>query len=233
MKYVQYYRVSTKRQGESGLGLESQKAILNHYINPENVVAEFTDIESGAASDRKGLDAALEMCVKNNYTLAVAKVDRLSRDTRFTLEVYEKLNGRLFFADLPITNDDPSAFKMLLTFHSAIAERERQLIKIRTKHALEAKRQRGEPMGTARNMTKSGREKAWKKRREIGNKNPNNVKLLNYVKRLREDGMSLTAIAKQLNNEGHTTPSSRSYTKFYPNTVKRIYDRASRLEMSV
>ena len=226
MKYVLYFRVSTKRQGESGLGLESQRAILEHYIKGEDVVTEFTDVKSGSSSERTGLNQALELCVKNGYTLAIAKVDRLSRLTKFTLDIYDKLKGQLFFADLPISNDDPSAFKMLLTFHSAIAERERELIRIRTKHALQAKRMRGEKLGTIKNMTSEGRSMAWKARTVIGNKNPNNVKLMNYVKRLKLDGLSYSNIAIQLNNEGHTTPSGGNYTKFYSTTVKRIYDRA-------
>lgn len=213
MKYVQYFRVSTKRQGESGLGLESQMAILNHYIHKEDIVAEYTDVKSGSIADREGLQSALELCVKNGYTLAVAKVDRLSRETKFTLDVYDKLNGRLFFADLPISNDDPSAFKMLLTFHSAIAERERELIRIRTKHALQAKRERGEALGKPEFMTQAGRKKAWATRRNIGNKNPNNVRLMNYVKKLKEDGMSYSGIATQLNKEGQVTPSGDNYTK--------------------
>jgi len=226
MKYVLYFRVSTKRQGDSGLGLESQRAILGHYILPEDVINEFTDIRSGSVKDREGLNNAIEICVRHGYTLAIAKVDRLSRETKQTLDVYEKLKGRLFFADLPISNDEPSAFKMLLTFHSAIAERERELIRIRTKHALQAKRDRGQKLGSPKNMTDVGREKAWKSRKEMGNNNPNNIKLMNYIIRLRGDGMPYSAIANQLNNEGHSTPSDGNYTKFFPMTVKRIYDRA-------
>jgi len=225
MKYVKYYRVSSKRQGESGLGLESQKAILNHYISPDKVVESFTDIKSGASDNREGLQEALELCIKNGYILAIAKVDRLSRRTQHVLEIYEQLDGRLFFADLPLSNDDPSSFKLLLTFHAAIGERERELIRIRTKNALGIKKKNGFKLGSPQNLTSSGREKAWQKRNEIGNTNPNNVKLMNYVKRLREDGLSYSLIAKQLNNEGHTTPSGAKYTEFYPMTVKRIYDR--------
>ena len=82
-------------EGESGLGRESQKAILNHYISPNDIIAEFTDIRSGSISDRQGLQDALELCIKNGYTLAVAKVDRLSRETKFTIDVYDRLNGNL------------------------------------------------------------------------------------------------------------------------------------------
>lgn len=226
MKYVLYFRVSTKKQGDSGLGLESQRAILAHYISSDMIVEEFTDVESGSVFERSGLQKAIKSCVINGYHLAIAKVDRLSRNTKHTLDIFERLNGKLFFADLPISNDDPSAFKMLLTFHSAIAERERELIRIRTKHALQAKKAKGEILGTTSNMTLEGRSTAWKARRVIGDTNPNNVKLMNYILRLVKDDMSLSAIAKQLNNEGQSTPSGKRYSKFFPMTVKRLYDRA-------
>lgn len=231
MKYVLYFRVSTKKQGESGLGLESQRAILAHYISSDIIVEEYTDVESGSVFERSGLQKAIKSCVINGYHLAIAKVDRLSRNTKHTLDIFERLNGKLFFADLPISNDDPSAFKMLLTFHSAIAERERELIKIRTRHALKAKRDRGQKiLGSPQNLTPEGRKKAWRKRIRIGDQNPNNIKLMNYIATLVNEGMSLSNIAKQLNNEGQSTPSGKRYSKFYPTTVKRIYERSKKIK---
>lgn len=229
-KYVLYFRVSTKGQGKSGLGLESQKAILSHYIKQSEVIDEFTDIVSGSNTDRIGLTKAINLCKSNGYTLAVAKVDRLSRNTKYTLEIYDQLKGNLFFADLPISNDDMSAFKMLLTFHTAIAEREKELIRIRTIAAFAAKRARGEKLGTPENMTNEGREKAWRLKRIRADNNPNNIKLMNYVFTLKTNGESFAKIAERLNKENQTTPSGNA-NKFFPTTIKRLYDRKVRLSV--
>ena len=145
MKYVAYYRVSTSKQGESGLGLAAQQAIVNQYINKEDIIASFTDIKSGKTLEREGLEEAIQLAIKEKATLVVAKHDRLSRNVVDALTTLERLvqNGAsLVCLDLPSNTD-----KFTLTIMFAVAERERELISIRTKNALAEKKKRGERLG--------------------------------------------------------------------------------------
>ena len=137
MKYVTYYRVSTKKQGDSGLGLEAQRTYVNHFYKEKEIVAEFVETESGKGIlNRPKLRAALELCQEQHATLVVAKIDRLSRNTEHALQIYRLLGERLESCDIP--NLD----KFTLTLFMAIADRERELIAIRTKAALDEKRKR-------------------------------------------------------------------------------------------
>ena len=134
-KYVVYYRVSTKKQGESGLGLEAQRTYVRHFYSDRNIIEEFTEKVSGKdVSNRPRLLEALELCRRGQATLVVAKIDRLSRNTEQALSIYRELDGRLESCDIP--NLD----KFTLTLFMAIADRERELIGIRTKAALDEKR---------------------------------------------------------------------------------------------
>jgi DNA invertase Pin-like site-specific DNA recombinase len=154
--YVVYYRVSTKRQGKSGLGLKAQKTYVNHFINSDQIVKEFTEVASAKYMDcdnRPQLCEALDYCIENGYTLVVAKVDRLSRKTEHALDIYNALEGRLISCDIP--NLD----KFTLTLFMAIADRERELISIRTKQALAERKKQGMKLGTPSNLTNEARAK--------------------------------------------------------------------------
>ncbi|WP_192820132.1 recombinase family protein [Rufibacter sp. LB8] len=131
---VVYYRVSTKRQGESGLGLEAQRTYVKHFYSQEPI-KEFVETVSGKEiTNRPMLLEAIKLCKQRNATLVVAKVDRLSRTTEQALQIYAELEERLESCDMP--NLD----KFSLTLFMAIADRERQLISLRTKAALDEKR---------------------------------------------------------------------------------------------
>ncbi|QCR24507.1 recombinase family protein [Pontibacter sp. SGAir0037] len=133
---IVYYRVSTKRQGESGLGLEAQRTYVRHFYSQEPV-AEFVETVSGKdITNRPKLQQALALCKQHRATLVVAKIDRLSRNTEQALRIYSELEGRLESCDIP--NLD----KFTLTLFMAIADRERELISLRTKAALDEKRKR-------------------------------------------------------------------------------------------
>ncbi len=137
MDYVLYFRVSTKRQEESGLGLEAQRAYIEHFYSGRKVIGEFTDIKSGKdVENRPELGKAVALCKKEKAVLVVAKIDRLSRNTEQALSIYRELDGRLESCDIP--NLD----KFTLTLFMAIAGRERELISIRTRQALTAKKER-------------------------------------------------------------------------------------------
>ncbi len=102
MGNVAYYRVSTKQQGESGLGLEAQRAIVCHFIDCPSLVGEFVEVGSGKDIDgRPELKKALQLCIEGGHNLIVAKIDRLSRKTEDALNIYSRLDGRLIACDIP------------------------------------------------------------------------------------------------------------------------------------
>jgi len=136
MKYIAYYRVSTKGQGESGLGLEAQQtSVLQHLKPGDEIIGEFKDIESGKNRNRKGLQAAMQLCKKENAVLLVAKLDRLGRDAEM---IFNLMNSGLSFQ----VCDLPGADFTTIGFMAVLAERERAAISKRTKDAYEAKKLR-------------------------------------------------------------------------------------------
>jgi len=142
-KYVTYYRVSTKQQGASGLGLEAQRAAVEQYLNGGNwqVIAEFVEIESGKRiKNRPQLQAAIATAKKAKATLLVAKLDRLTRNVHFLTGLLE--SGVRFKAV-----DMPSADKTMVQIMAVIAEWERDRISERTKAALQAAKARGKKLG--------------------------------------------------------------------------------------
>jgi len=142
MRAVAYYRVSTSEQGRSGLGLEAQKATVEDYIrrNGATLVAEFTEIESGARNDRPQLQAALKRATLSLATLVIAKLDRLSRNAAFLLTLRDA------GTDI-VAVDMPNANAVTLGIMAIIAEEERRLISERTKAALKAAKARGVKLG--------------------------------------------------------------------------------------
>src|SRR5262245_11074314 len=145
-KYVGYYRVSTDKQGKSGLGLDAQKAAVADRLNGGRwqIVAEFAEVESGKRTSRPQLDAAITACKKNKAKLIVAKLDRLSRNVSFLLKLIEA-GVEVFFADLPELNGAMGKF-VLITMAN-VAELEAGLISERTKAALKAAKARGVKLG--------------------------------------------------------------------------------------
>lgn len=141
-KYAIYIRVSTARQGASGLGLESQLESCERYIHSVGgeVSEVFKDIESGKSRSRQGLWSAIDYCKTNQQTLVIAKLDRLSRDVEFTFKVINT-GIDIYFVDMPVVNT------MILGVFASIAQYERELISSRTKSALRAKKERGESTG--------------------------------------------------------------------------------------
>ena len=216
MGNIAYYRVSTKRQGKSGLGLESQRAIVAHYYhNGETPTAEFTEVESAKGIDnRPELQAAIRLCVDGGHTLVVAKVDRLSRKTEDALAIYSQLNGRLVACDIP--NLD----KFTLTIFMAIADRERELVSIRTKAALKEAKKRGVKLGNPAHLTAKARAKGPIAKRQSAIADYRQVN--NYIRDMRADGLSYDHIAGRLNDDKFKT---RQGKPFQAMTVYRIVKR--------
>lgn len=148
MKYVIYYRVSTDKQGKSGLGLEAQQKQVNDYLQSKPdavVVAEYTEIESGKKVNRIELNNAVATAKKHKAVLLVAKLDRVARNVKLFLELLDQV--KIEFTDLPALSNGTSDSRLVLTQLAAFAEWEAAKISERTKAALSAKKARGEPMG--------------------------------------------------------------------------------------
>src|SRR6476660_4456978 len=142
-KFVSYLRVSTKRQGESGLGLEAQRKAVSDFLNGGNwqLVEELVEVESGKHDhNRPALHRALEACKVYGATLVIAKLDRLSRDAHFLLGL-QKAGVKFVAADMPEANE------MVVGIMALVAQAERRMISERTKAALKAAKARGKRLG--------------------------------------------------------------------------------------
>lgn len=151
-KYVAYYRVSTQKQGKSGLGLEAQKASVAAFIGSGELVAEFEEVESGKNNERPALAAALATCRLHRAVLVIAKLDRLARDAHFLLGL-EKAGVEFVAADMP------SANRLTVGIMAMVAEEERRAISARTKAALAAAKARGVKLGGIRDNSATIGEK--------------------------------------------------------------------------
>lgn len=142
-RFVSYFRVSTKRQGESGLGLEAQREAVSRFVGEGQIVASFEEVESGGRADRPALRDALRACKLHSATLVIAKLDRLARNVHFISGLME--SGVDFVAV-----DNPHATRLTINIMAAVAEEERRLISERTRAALSAARARGVQLGNPR-----------------------------------------------------------------------------------
>lgn len=149
-KYISYLRVSTARQGSSGLGLEAQRAAVESYLNGGDwaLVEEFVEVESGKNTSRPELAAALAACRLHGATLVVAKLDRLSRNAAFLLNLQD--SGVKFVAA-----DNPQVNEMVVGILAVVAQAEGKMISDRTKAALAAAKARGTKLGSPRPITRA------------------------------------------------------------------------------
>ena len=183
-KYIAYYRVSRQRQGQSGLGLEAQRAAVAGY----NIAAEYTEIESGKKSQRPQLAAALAEAKRTGATLLIAKLDRLARNVHFITGLLE--------AGVPILCADmPEADRTFLQMAAVFAEWEGRRISERTKAALAAAKQRGTRLGSP-DPAKGGSATAGIRRDATAKVAPQAMPIITA---LRAAGQSLRAIASALN----------------------------------
>lgn len=143
MKAIAYYRVSTAKQGYSGLGLEAQQASVSAFLqtNRYELIQSYTEVESGRKNNRPQLLAAIEQCKKDKALLIIAKLDRLSRNVAFIANLME---SKVKFKAI----DMPEADSFILHILAAVAQREREMISQRTKEALAAAKARGIKLGT-------------------------------------------------------------------------------------
>lgn len=208
-RFVAYYRVSTQKQGKSGLGLEAQQASVKEYLQRVGgaELASFVEVESGRKNDRPKLAAAMLRCKQSNAKLLVAKLDRLSRNAAFLMNL--KDSGVQFEA-----LDIPGANSMTVGVLALVAQHEAEAISKRTKDALAARRARGLPMGTPRDMSKH-----QKRASSLGNK-ANRAKaharaklIAPAIEQARSEGhTSLRQIAAYLNEQTIATPRGKQWT---------------------
>ena len=219
MKYVVYYRVSTKKQEHSGLGLQAQQTIVENYLKNDNnnVIAEFIEVETGKSSNRPELNKALSCCKENNATLIVAKLDRLARNLHFITSLQ---NANVDF----IACDMPSANRLTIHIIAAIAENEAQLISQRTKQALAEKKKQGVKLGNPQNngLTKENISKGCATRIKNALSNEANRKAGTLVTTMRNCGAKWSDIVKQLNDNGFRT---RRGCLFDITASKRLFER--------
>lgn len=198
-KFVAYYRVSTQKQGQSGLGLEAQKASVASYLNGGawELIGEFVEIETGkganALDKRPKLRAALDICRKQGATLIIAKLDRLARNVHFVSGLLE--TGCDFVAA-----DMPQANKVMIQMHAVMSEWERDQISIRTKAALAAAKARGVKLGTA---GQANLKQNIDERKSAANAFAK--KLAGLIQGLKANGLSQRAMVGQLNQLGIRT----------------------------
>lgn len=150
-KYVAYYRVSTKKQGESGLGLEAQKSLVARSMDGV-LIAEFVEVESGKNDKRVELEKAIAKAKEAGATLIIAKLDRLSRNVSFIFKLRD--SGVNF-----VCCDVPNANTLTIAIFAGLAQQERELISQRTKAALAEKKRHGVKLGKPENLTHKGQIK--------------------------------------------------------------------------
>ena len=220
-KYVAYLRVSTHKQGFSGLGLEAQKEIIQNHLRDITPIVEYTEVESGRKTDkgRPQLRKALEHCRKEGAILIVAKLDRLARNVSFLSSLLEENDVEIVFCDFPQAN------KMVLHILAAISQYEAELIATRTKHALAAKKARGAKLGNPEHLLDKYEEalaNSNKTNREKAKANPNNKRAVAFLKILAGQDMTLNQMAETLNKEGFVTSQGFQFT---PSTIYKLIKR--------
>lgn len=214
-KYVAYYRVSTKKQGASGLGLEAQKETVKQYIEQTKgiLIAEYTEIESGKNNERIELKKAINNSKEQSATLIIAKLDRLSRNASFTMNLRDA--GVDFVAcDLPDANT------LTIGIFASLAQWERERISTRVKEALEAKKRQGYKLGKPENMTLDHRKKGAKSNLINSRNSKTNQRAFSLINIMRTQGKSYQDIANFLNSNEFNTVKNK---EFFPATVRRIF----------
>lgn len=215
-KLVAYYRISTDKQGETGLGMDAQRSLVESYAAQSGctVVASFTEVESGKRNDRPELAKAIAYARRVKATLVIATLSRLGRKVHFISGLME--TGVPFVAA-----DSPNDDRFVLHIKAAVAEDEGLKISQRTKAALAALKARGVKLGTPENMTDQAREKGAKA--NVDKAISDYATIAPMIRQFRAEGLSLRDVAERLNADGHTTRTGQPWGQVQ---VKRVLDRA-------
>ena len=220
--FISYVRVSTDKQGRSGLGLDAQRDAVSRYLSSAGgyLVAEYVEVESGKRDERPQLAAALAACRRHKATLVIAKLDRLSRRVSFISAVMD--SGVDFIAV-----DQPHATRLTLHILAAVAEHEREMISARTKAALAAAKRRGRKLGWSIPSRRDEQAAAAAKGAagNAGKADDFAKNIVPVIKAVRASGASsLAAVADSLNARGIKTARGG---RWYATTVRNIEARAA------
>lgn len=211
--FIAYYRVSTDKQGRSGLGIEAQLAAVQQHTQRSGgeLLAEFKEIETGKHSDRPQLQAALKLCRQKKAVLVIAKLDRLSRNLAFIANLME---SKVEF----VACDNPHANKTMSQMMAVFAEHERDAISQRTKDALQAAKARGVKLGRPNaDIAEVQRHWSERARRVRDRARPT-------AQQMKQQGLNLNQIAQGLNDRGIKTCRNGVW---YASTVSRLLKEAA------
>lgn len=220
-RFCEYIRVSTQKQGRSGLGLQAQQEINRRYSESVcgEIVATFKDVESGTHRDRVGLWQAISYCKEYGCTLLVAKLDRLARDVEFTFKVINT-GIDIHFVDMPTVNT------MILGVFASVAQYERELTSKRTKDALQAKKAKGFKLGNAKGCCLEKAQAASAlARREKAKSDPNNKIIWGVL----QDCKHLTDFRKAAERLVHMGVRTSSGLDFTPARARAAFRNLSTL----
>lgn len=221
IEYVAYLRVSTQKQGYSGLGIDAQKEIIQNYLSDKIPIAEYIEIESGRKTDRgrPKLKEALDLCRKTGAKLIVAKLDRLARNVAFLSQLLES-DVDIIFCDFP------AATKMVLHIIAAISQYEAELVATRTKQALAAKKAQGYTLGNPEHLMDKLDEavaKSVETNKRKAEENPNNKRAAAMLKVLAKEGRTLQEMADYLNEQGFTTSKGYRFSRSSVHVLLKRY----------
>ncbi|SMX45613.1 recombinase family protein [Maliponia aquimaris] len=227
-RIIAYERVSTARQGRSGLGLEAQRTAIDTFAASRRaeVLARFTEVESGGRNDRPELEKALTLARLTGATLVIAKLDRLSRNAAFLLTLQG--SGVSFLAcDMPEAND------LTVGIMALVAQAEREAISKRTKEALAAAKARGVKLGNpngAAALKRAGKGGTALQQTVCRNADHFAEDLRPVIEAIRAEGhTTLRALAEQLNARGIRTRRGR---RWHVSNVRNLLGRIERLEQA-
>ena len=226
MLFVTYLRVSTDRQGRSGLGLEAQrKTVADHVAGKGAIAAEYVETESGKRSDRPQLACALAEAKQLGAVLLIAKLDRLARNVAFIANLLES-GVEIAAADMPEAN------RFLLHVMAAVAEHEAQAISDRTRAALAVAKARGVALGWSMPERWDEQRQASRKgaAKNVQRADRHAANVLPIIRQIAADGASLRQIADELNTRGINTARGGLW---YAGTVRNIMARESEIEALV
>jgi DNA invertase Pin-like site-specific DNA recombinase len=213
--YIGYVRTSTGRQV---LGLDEQKSRINQFIesSQDKLIDVVVEQESGKNNERKGLEVAINLCIKHNHTLLFTKLDRLSREVEFLFMLRNK-GVKLRCIELPELNT------LTLGIFGSVAQWERELISSRTKRGLEELKKKGVKLGSPQNLTLSARMKGQEvvKRNRLDNESWKLARTFIEHYQMKYGYINLSEISRQLNERGYKTRNGCTFT---PSIVKRLIE---------
>lgn len=213
MDYILYLRASTQRQGQSGLGLEGQRLIAHRFIQPsDRILTEYIEVESGRKNNRPEMAKAIIETRTYGATLLVAEMSRLARSVYFTSRLMEE---RVRFKACDIPNADEFTINIM----AAVAQKAAKDISESTRRGLAAKRERGYTLGRPENFTDSSRELGRLTVQRNAQEAVPNKQARRLASLLRRDGLTLAAIATELNMHGYRT---RRGKEFHKTTILRL-----------